>query len=88
MTVNVTQSLILRPIDIWQQWHVVSFVCLKRFALCYQTVFCLSVMSSSLSVCLSVTLEHCGQTVGWIKMKLRTEVGLIPGHIVLDGGEW
>jgi len=42
---------------------------------------CLSV----LSVCLSATLVHCGQTVGWIKMKLRTEVGLGPGHIVLDG---
>ena len=35
-------------------------------------------------------LRHChpmysGQTVGWIKMKLGTEVGLGPGHIVLDG---
>ena len=28
---------------------------------------------------------HCGQTVGWINMKLGTEVGLGPGHIVLDG---
>jgi len=27
---------------------------------------------------------YCGQTVGWIKMKLGTEVGLGPGHIVLD----
>jgi len=26
-----------------------------------------------------------GQTVGWMKMKLGTEVGLGPGHIVLDG---
>jgi len=40
----------------------------KRFALCYRIVvlsdvlFCLSV--------LSVTLVYCGQTVGWIKMKL------------------
>jgi len=41
---------------------------------------CLSVLS-----CLSVTLEHCGQTVGWIKMKLGTQVGLGLGHIVLDG---
>jgi len=38
-----------------------------------------------LSVCLSVTLVYCGQTVGWIKMKLGIEVGLGPGHIVLDG---
>jgi len=27
---------------------------------------------------------YCGQTVGWIKMKLGMEVGLSPGHIVLD----
>ena len=29
--------------------------------------------------CLSVTLVYCGQTVGWIKMKIGTEVGLSPG---------
>jgi len=41
-----------------------------------------------LSVCpvsLSLTLVHCGQTVAWIKMKLRMAVGLDPGHIVSDG---
>jgi len=40
-----------------------------------------------MSVCplLSVTLVYCGQTVEWIKMKLGTQVGLGPGHIVLDG---
>jgi len=27
----------------------------------------------------------CGQTAGWIKMPLDTEVGLGPGDIVLDG---
>jgi len=32
-----------------------------------------------------LTLVYCGQTVGWIKMKLDKEVGLGPGHIVLDG---
>ena len=36
-------------------------------------------------VCLSVTLVHCGQTVGWIKMKLGMEVGLGPGHTAADG---
>ena len=34
--------------------------------------------------CLSVTFVHCGQTVGWIKMPLGTEVGLGAGHTVLD----
>jgi len=28
---------------------------------------------------------HCAQTAGWIKMPLGMEVGLGPGHIVLDG---
>jgi len=28
---------------------------------------------------------YCGQMVGWIKMKLGIEVGIVPGHIVLDG---
>jgi len=34
--------------------------------------------------CLSVTLVYCGQTDGWIKMPLGREIGLGPGHIVLD----
>ena len=28
-----------------------------------------------------------GQTAGWIKIPLGTEVGLVPGHIVLDGAQ-
>ena len=28
---------------------------------------------------------RCGQTAGWIKMALGTEVGLSPGDFVLDG---
>jgi len=35
--------------------------------------------------CLSVTLVYCGQKVGWIKVKLGTQVGLGRGHIVLYG---
>ena len=27
---------------------------------------------------------YCGQTAGWIKVALGMEVGLYPGHIVLD----
>ena len=44
------------------------------------SVRCLSVLS-----CLSVTFVHCGPTVGRIRMKLGVQVGLCPGHIVLDG---
>jgi len=35
--------------------------------------------------CLSVMLVYCGQTVGWIKLPLVTEVGVGPGDTVLDG---
>ena len=45
----------------------------KRFAVFYRPIV------------LSITLVYCGQTVGWIKMKLGSQVGLEPGHIVLDG---
>ena len=45
---------------------------------------CLSVLSVC-PVCLSVTLVYCGQTAGWIKMPLGTDVDLGPGDIVLDG---
>jgi len=38
-----------------------------------------------LPVCLSVTLLYCGQTVGWIKVKLDMPLGLGLGHVVLDG---
>jgi len=54
----------------------------KRFALCHRSV----VLSCPvLSVCRSVTFVHCSQTVGRIKMKRGTQVGLGPGHIVLGG---
>ena len=32
--------------------------------------------------CLTVTLVYCGQTVGWIKVKLGTQIGLDPVHLV------
>jgi len=35
--------------------------------------------------CLPATLVYCGQTVGWIKMPLGTDIDLGPSHIVLDG---
>jgi len=44
---------------------------------------CLSVCPVLSSVCL--TLLHCSQTVGWIKVKLGMQVALGPGHIVLHG---
>jgi len=56
----------------------------KRLALCYRVIICPA--CPVLSV-LSVTLVYCGQTVGWIKMKLGVQVGLGPGHIVLDGDQ-
>jgi len=58
-------------------WPFIGRPFVKRFALCYQTVVC--------PVLLSVTLVYCGQTVGWIKVKLGLQVGFCPGYIVLDG---
>jgi len=46
---------------------------------------CLSVLSCLFCPVLSVTLVYGGQTVGWIKVILGMQVGLGPGHIVLDG---
>jgi len=51
-----------------------------------KTVFLM--LSDRCPVCLSVlsvTLVHCGKMVGRIKMKVGTQVGLGPGHTVLDG---
>ena len=42
-------------------------------------------LSDSCLPVLSVTLVYRGQTAGWIKMPLGTEVGVDPGDIVLDG---
>jgi len=63
-------------ISLLQVMHFWATVC-KTVRLCYRSVVCLSV--------LSVMLVYCGQTVGWIKMKLGMQVGLSLGHIVLDG---
>jgi len=42
-------------------------------------------MLSDRRVCLSVTFVQCCLMVGRINMKLGMQVGLGPGHIVLDG---
>jgi len=48
----------------------------KQFALRYRTVVC--------PVCPICNVDVLWPEVGWIKMKLGMEVGLGPGHIVLD----
>jgi len=68
-------------IRVWQRYGLFGQQFVKWFALCYRTLVC-PVLSAD---CLSVTLVYCGQTVGRIKMKLGMQVGLGPGHIVLDG---
>ena len=43
-------------------------------------------MDISMDIHIHGNPAYCGQTVGWIKMKLGgVEVGLVPGRIVLDG---
>jgi len=44
-----------------------------------------TVLSDRCLSVLSVTLVYCRQMVVWIKSKLGVQVGLGPGHIVLDG---
>jgi len=76
-------------IDIFETECIAEIYVTYFWATAYKTVGpmlsdrCLFV----LYVCLvlSVTLVYCGQIVGWIKMKLGTQVGLVPGNIVLDG---
>ena len=63
--------------SIFFQYSIFRRPFVKQFALCYQTVVCLSY--------LSVTLVYSSQTVGWINMKLGTHGGLGPGDFVLDG---
>ena len=53
--------------------------------LSFLSVYLSICLSVCLYVCLSVTLVYCGQTVGRIKMKVSMQVGLGPGHTVLDG---
>ena len=59
-------------------WRPVTICKMVRPMLSHRSHVC--------SVCpvLSVTLVYCGQTVGWITMKLGMEVGLGPCNIVLD----
>ena len=61
--INAKFSLRLGPVGV-----VFGRPFVKRFVLCYRAVVC--------PLWLSVTLVYCDQTVGWIKMKLDTEVGL------------
>ena len=56
----------------------------NRFGATVCKTVCPMLSDRCLSVCLSVTFVHCGQTVGRIKMKLGIQVGLGRGHIVLD----
>ena len=64
----------------WKKRRVFGRPFILQFAICCRTVVC----PVCLSV-LSVTLVYCGQMIGWIKMKLDLQVGIAPGHIVLDG---
>jgi len=83
MSVHLTYGSIVLKHQNGSSWLSVQRVVIlgrpfvKQFTLCYHSVVCLS--------CLSVMLVYCGQTVGRIKIKLGTHVGLGPGHIVLDG---
>jgi len=60
-------------------------VCINNFCFCATVCKMVRPMLSDCCPVLSVRLVCCGQTARWIKMPLDTEVGLGPGHTVLDG---
>ena len=84
-TIEVQHCCITR--DLVRVWALVFSVRSKRF----WTTVCKTVrpMLSDRCLCclsvMSVTLVYYGQTVGQHRMPLDVEVGLGPGHIVLDG---
>jgi len=65
-----------RQVTCTENFVMFGYMVFGRPFVCYRTI---------VLYVLSVTLVYCGQTVGWIKMKLGTQVGLGPGHIELDG---
>jgi len=75
----------------WLKLHIYN----NALVMCHWATVCktvrpmLSDRCHCLSVCRSVMLVGLGlcygQTVAWIKMLLGMEVGLAPGHTVLDG---
>jgi len=71
----------------WSDILLLLFLYIRSFISNWATVYkrVHPMLSNRCLSYLSVTLVHCGQTVGWIKMKLGKLVGLGPSHIVLDG---
>jgi len=67
-----------RQVTCTENFVMFGYMVFGRPFVCYRTI---------VLYVLSVTLVYCGQTVGWIKMKLGTQVGLGPGHIELDGDQ-
>jgi len=90
LTENTTKSCLRLSVQLGQHTWSVASSHLIQFVICcdFWATVCKTVRPMLWDCCLvglSVTLVYCGQTVGRIKMKLGTEVGLGPGHTVLDG---
>ena len=70
----------------WELTHHSSWATVCKMVRPMLSDRCLSVcLSCPVLSCLSVTLMYCGQMVWRFKMKLGVQIGLGPGHIVLDG---
>jgi len=74
----------------FQKYAAFTLTYLYTELLFFWVTFCKTVLPMPSDRCpvlsvLSVTLIYCGQTVGWIKMKLHMGLDLGLGHIVLDG---
>jgi len=67
--------------------YVTVTLCIAAFGRPLQVTvrrICCGTIFLSVLFVLSVTLVHCGQMVGWIRVSLGTEVGLGPGNIALN----
>jgi len=70
--------------------HVTYVTCFGFLVYLFGATVCITVRPTLSDRCLSVCPVcnvgvYCGQTVGWINMKLGMQVGLGPSHIMLDG---
>jgi len=81
VVVRIFEHRIRQQIEVYAVWIYER----KRNICCHFWATVCKTVRSMLSDRLSVTLVHCGQMVGRIKMKLGVRVGVGPGHTALDG---
>jgi len=77
-------SVLAKPLD-GLRCHLVWRLALAQAPLCSMGTQLPSIKKGTAPTQSVVAHVYCGQTAGWMKTPLSTEVDLGPGHIVLDG---